>query len=113
MRPTKRNVKLFVITVVSALIFCAFLNILFCWFVLRIVPQKSDGTGNTLEGIFSIFSNNFSKKKDAAKNGMIATVPLINIMKEKYPNLAWISYLVSIFIMLSITVSFTTLGAGW
>lgn len=92
---------MFRIASVLGLAVCWIINILWVYFLLIIVPQTArpgEDEENTLEY--------------ARKHGLISTVPLINIINKKFPSLAWIAYLVNIFIMISITVSFITLGAG-
>jgi hypothetical protein len=48
----------------------------------------------------------------AGKLGEISTVPLIKIIEREYPQFLWIAILVDVFIMLSITVSYITVGTA-
>jgi hypothetical protein len=48
----------------------------------------------------------------AAEEGEIATLPLIRIIRQKYPQFTWIAVAVNAFIMISLTASFMTVGTG-
>jgi hypothetical protein len=48
----------------------------------------------------------------AGNLGEISTVPLIDIIKNQYPQFLWIAFLIDIFIVLSITVSYITVGTA-
>jgi len=72
------------------------LNILWAFYILKIVPQT--GTGISLAG--------------AEESGEIATIPLVEFIRMSYPQYNWIAILINLFIMVSITVSFITMGTG-
>jgi len=95
--PSKLNVHMFRAGAVLGIFTCFVLNILWCLFVLRIVPQYGD-----------------ISLEQAEEEGNISTVPLVQII-ETTPELhqfTWIAVLVQIFITTSITVSFVTLSSG-
>eukprot|EP00003_Mantamonas_plastica_P020915 TRINITY_DN3374_c0_g1_i1.p2 TRINITY_DN3374_c0_g1~~TRINITY_DN3374_c0_g1_i1.p2 ORF type:complete len:126 (+),score=44.48 TRINITY_DN3374_c0_g1_i1:374-751(+) len=98
-QPFKPDLKRFRNTVVAALATVFVLNVFWCLFILQIVPQTP-----TPDNPNSLLS--------AAEQGQIATVPLIDTINLKYPDLAWIAICVDVFIMLSITVSFITMAIG-
>jgi len=75
------------------------LNIIWCYYLLRIIPQVPI----TPDGVSLITTERL---------GEIATIPLIIIIKDQYPEFTWIAVLVDIFIMVSITVSYITIGSG-
>ncbi|KAL6073518.1 hypothetical protein QOT17_004822 [Balamuthia mandrillaris] len=72
------------------------LNIIWCYYVLKIVPQHGGSISLELAG----------------EEGHIATVPLIDIIRRDFPEYRWIAVLVDVFIMVSVTVSFITVGIG-
>lgn len=100
MKPTKLNIHVFQVAAVSGIVVCFALNVLWCLFILMIVPQTStDPNEPTLE--------------KALKEQQISTVILVDVLQKNYPQFTWISYVVSVFIMVSVTVSFVTLSTGF
>eukprot|EP01130_Rhizamoeba_saxonica_P017552 TRINITY_DN8535_c0_g1_i1.p1 TRINITY_DN8535_c0_g1~~TRINITY_DN8535_c0_g1_i1.p1 ORF type:complete len:508 (-),score=66.93 TRINITY_DN8535_c0_g1_i1:15-1538(-) len=91
-----RDIKLFMLSSVGGLFFVWLLNVLWCYFILGVVPQVS--------GDISLLN--------AQRNGSISTVPLIEIIRRDHPQFGWAAYTVDIFIIVSITVSYITLGTG-
>jgi len=83
---------------VLGLIVCWLLNIFWCLFILKIVPQTAEGTNSSLHS--------------AAAKGQPSTVPLVDILNSQHPEFKWVGYLVAIFIMISITVSFIAMSSG-
>ena len=85
---------------------CWLLNIVWCSNVLRIVPQTS----------FSNITNSTFSLEYASLHGEISTVPLdqtiqnTKVLNEKYGH--WVTPLINTFIVVSISVSFVTLGTG-
>lgn len=95
----------FVMAVCVGLTVCYVLNILWAYFVLRIVPQTdTDAIDNGMNPLITL--------EIAAKAGEISTIPISLIIRQKFPNFAWMSIAVSIFISLSISVSYMVMGAG-
>jgi amino acid permease len=92
----RRDIILFIVAAITGLFFVWALNVLWCYYILLIVPQTGDGI--SLE--------------HAAEEGDISTVPLIQVIKQNYPQFFWVAILVDVFIMLSITVSYITVGTG-
>lgn len=100
MKPTKLNLHVFQIAAVLGIAVCFLLNVFWCLFILMIVPQtSSDPNEPTLE--------------KALREQQISTVILVEVLQKNYPQFTWISYVVSIFIMVSVTVSFVTLSTGF
>lgn len=99
MEPTARNIKVFRAAYIMAVGTCWLMNVLWCSFILMVVPQKS----NTPDGI---------SLQRAAELGQPSTVPLVSILQEQYPQYAWLSYVVAVFIVVSITVSYIAMGSG-
>lgn len=50
--------------------------------------------------------------EQAARDGEISTVPVIEVIDAGYKQYHWVSVMVLAFIVLSVTVSFVTLGTG-
>jgi uncharacterized membrane protein len=96
MKPTKMNVQLFRAASVLGLVVCWLLNVFWCLFILRIVPQAQDPQKPTLPSL-----------QLAAKDGYPSTVPLVEILNTQHPEFAWVAYLVAIFIMISISVRYS------
>nr|XP_006823213.1 PREDICTED: uncharacterized protein LOC102806930 [Saccoglossus kowalevskii] len=87
--------------------------------IITTVPTVTD---HQTESIMSILLSTTSKYLvscfqnvslfNSKQEGEIATVPLTNIIKEEYPQFNWVAMLIQIFIMISITVSFLTIGSA-
>ncbi|CAE1317941.1 unnamed protein product [Acanthosepion pharaonis] len=92
------------------LITCAILNILWCWTVIEIVPQHCTPMIETNQSSHSPVTCN--SLESAKENGEISTKPLIRIMRHKHLSFFWVSKVVEVFILISITVSFLTIGIG-
>ncbi len=48
----------------------------------------------------------------AAENGCISTIPLTEVINQDTPTLTWIANVVEAFIIISVTISFITVGSG-
>jgi len=84
---------------VSGLFACGVLITLWTYFVMKAVPQlDTDENSPSLER--------------AMENGCISTIPLTEIVRGKQPSLRWVAHVVEAFIMVSVTVSFITVGSG-
>jgi hypothetical protein len=101
MQPTARNLHLYRFVAVLALVVCWFLNVAWCFFVLRIVPQEIDPT-----------NPNAPSLGRSAQLGESSTVPLIAILNTAHKEYTWIGYVVGVFIVISITVSFMAMSSG-
>mmetsp|Transcript_17787 Transcript_17787/g.45282 ORF Transcript_17787/g.45282 Transcript_17787/m.45282 type:complete len:655 (+) Transcript_17787:119-2083(+) len=73
------------------------LNIVWCFYILKIVPQ----TGGPISLLL------------AQQEGLISTDPLSVIIAQEYPQFTWVAILIDVFIMVSITVSYITMGTGF
>ncbi|CAH1244391.1 Hypp7295 [Branchiostoma lanceolatum] len=130
--PVTTQVKHFRGAVVAGISTCTVLNILWCWAVLHIVPQLPCSsmsivgnttasptvtpvsvvtTVSTLPPVSPACSQNLSLER-SANNGEIATLPLTEIIQTMHPEFSWVAILVQLFIMISITVSYLTLGSA-
>lgn len=96
--PTRRNVRMFQLAAVSAIVICTLINITWVLFVLKIVPQEDTEDKPSLHR--------------SADRGEISTVPVIEIIDASFPQYKWLGLLVQIFIITSITVSFITMSSG-
>jgi len=70
--------------------------VVWCYYILKIVPQ----TGHEI----SLLA--------AEEQGEISTEVLIQVIDNEYAQFAWVATLINTFIMMSITVSYITLGTG-
>ncbi|KAF0973176.1 hypothetical protein FDP41_008383 [Naegleria fowleri] len=93
------KIQIFRWSAILGLFVCFLINVLWCLFVLRIVPQEST-------------DKNYPSLHKSKEKGEISTVPIIEIIKLKYPQYVWLGYFVQFFISLSITVSFCTMSFG-
>ncbi|CAG2185055.1 unnamed protein product [Mytilus edulis] len=108
-KPDAKQIKNFRLSVIlgllTCLLTCMVLNVLWCWAVLDIVPQTSSFPCKT-----GICHSNISLARSKSL-GEISTIPLTEIIRTKYPEYTWVSLLVESFIVVSITVSFLVSGA--
>ncbi|XP_064638411.1 uncharacterized protein LOC135494407 [Lineus longissimus] len=120
-----QQVQSFRFAIIMGLLTCTVLNVLWCWAVLDIVPQldavtcvKGSLPGNHSKILFTnpskpdmVCLQNISLGRSAA-NGEISTIPLTQMIQNLYPAYTWVAFLVELFIMVSITVSYLTIGAA-
>jgi len=99
---SKREMMKCYIVVGSALTTIYVLNITWCWFLLGIIPQLPNPNDPQMPSLDA-----------AAQAGSIATIPLMKMVKLYYPQFLWITRLIDIFIVVSITISFITVGNGF
>jgi len=92
---TKRDLRNFITAIISGLFFVYLLNVIWCFYILKIVPQMGE------------ISLAMSEQR-----GEIATIPLITIIATQFPEYDWIATVINVFIMLSITVSYITMSTG-
>ncbi|XP_035692289.1 uncharacterized protein LOC118426845 isoform X6 [Branchiostoma floridae] len=130
--PVTTQVKHFRGAVVAGISTCTVLNVLWCWAVLHIVPQLPCSPMSIVENTTSsptitpisvvttvstsapvspACAHNLSLER-SAENGEIATLPLTEIIQTMHPEFSWVAILVQLFIMISITVSYLTLGSA-
>lgn len=104
------QIKKFRIALVMGLVTCLVLNILWCWAVIEIVPQHCP----SIVGINHSSSSTMEchSLKNANENGKISTQPLIKIIHQKSSAFVWVAIVVELFIIISITVSFLTIGTA-
>ncbi|KAF2071012.1 hypothetical protein CYY_007672 [Polysphondylium violaceum] len=99
---SKKEMMKCYIVVGSALTTIYVLNITWCWFLLGIIPQLPNPNDPAMPSL-----------EAAAESGSIATIPLMKMVKLYYPQFLWITRLIDIFIVVSITISFITVGSGF
>ena len=95
----------------GGVVLCWILNLLWCSFVLEIVPQTKAGRGGAtgggilnVSGSSSSFATENATLEYAAAHGQISTLPLTDIIKHE-PSLSewvWVAPLVDAFIVISI-----------
>lgn len=106
--PIKEQIKYFRLAVVMGMFTCTILNIGWCWAVLDIVPQLHTYECDTDNS--TVCQNEVSLEQSAVK-GEISTIPLTEVINRSYPTFKWVALLVELFIVVSITVSYLTIGA--
>lgn len=106
----KRQVSGFRFSIIAGLITCTVLNILWCWAVLDIVPQKE--ACYAYEMVNRTLCRHNSSLEEAGRLGEISTIPLTSVIKHLYPTFGWVATLIRLFIVISITVSYLTMGAA-
>jgi hypothetical protein len=99
MKPTVQSINAFRIASCAAILSCFVLNVLWCYFALRIVPQNStDPSMPSLER--------------SRKNQDPGFVPIVQMIAKSFPQYNWLSIIIQVFISLSVSVSFVTMSAG-
>eukprot|EP01027_Heterolobosea_sp_BB2_P018522 GEZU01026078.1.p1 GENE.GEZU01026078.1~~GEZU01026078.1.p1 ORF type:complete len:563 (+),score=72.96 GEZU01026078.1:174-1862(+) len=99
MAPTRRNLRVLRAASISALVICGAVTASWVLFILMVVPQDSaDPNEPTL--------------RQAAEKGQISTMPLAEVLRQRYPKYLWLTYVIQIFIVISVTASFVTLGSA-
>eukprot|EP00871_Galdieria_phlegrea_P005105 jgi/Galph1/5596/GphlegSOOS_G4278.1 len=91
-----RVVKLYRLSVVLGVLTCYILCTVWCLAVLLVVPQSS--SSDSLEGAYKL--------------GQISTVPLVSSLQKLDTVPRLVSFLVNVFICVSVTVSFVVMGSG-
>lgn len=107
--PLKNQIQNFRLSVILGLFTCAALNIGWSWAVLDIVPQLE--AYSCIHGNQTDVCHNDISLQRAALNGEISTIPLTTMINKSYPSFSWVAMLVELFIVVSITVSYLTIGA--
>lgn len=106
----RRQISRFRFSIVAGLVTCTVLNILWCWAVLDIVPQKEACFAYEMAN--HSFCRHNSSLEEAGRQGEISTIPLTSVIKHLYPTFGWVATLIRLFIVISITVSYLTMGAA-
>eukprot|EP01138_Halocafeteria_seosinensis_P005393 gb/GECG01005513.1/.p1 GENE.gb/GECG01005513.1/~~gb/GECG01005513.1/.p1 ORF type:complete len:1012 (+),score=102.88 gb/GECG01005513.1/:1-3036(+) len=95
----KSSISKFRFAVSAGVTTCWVLNIMWAFFVLKIVPQTVEEEGEV-------------SLENSKRNGEISTAPVIDVIDQDYEKYHWVSNLVTSFIILSVSVSYLTLGTG-
>nr|CAB3266257.1 sodium-coupled neutral amino acid transporter 3-like [Phallusia mammillata] len=136
------HVKGFRASIFAGLTVCMLLNIAWCWAVLSVVPQIESNCNGTIGVASLIGNQSSVLHGDevttatvpvttapvgaselvkcdpamslqgAKENGLISTVPLTQFIKKYRPDFDWIATLLQLFIMISVTVSYLTIGSA-
>jgi hypothetical protein len=93
---SRADMRRLVTASVSGLLAVYLLNVVWTLCVLRIVPQRGPAPSLQAAGLL----------------GQAATEPLVRVIEARFPALQWLALLVGLFVALSISVSFLTVGAG-
>jgi len=125
LKQTREEIIGFNLALFLGLTTCVILNILWCWAILAVVPQQDPCVINGLNESLSLISNlvnetqsngGFCSKpslKKAALNGQISTVPLTEILENgRHTYFQYVSFIVQLFIVISISVSYMTMGSA-
>ncbi|EDV29354.1 uncharacterized protein TRIADDRAFT_51586 [Trichoplax adhaerens] len=99
--------------VVAAKFTTGVINILWCYAVLYVVPQTCSPMIRDGISLANMTESGIPCQltlKWAAENGKISTVPLSIILKDFYPQYAWLALVIRLFIVLSTTLSYLTNG---
>ncbi|XP_060585069.1 uncharacterized protein LOC132741012 [Ruditapes philippinarum] len=107
--PYKHQIQNFRFAILLGLFTCTALNIGWSWAVLDIVPQLQNYKCNH-DNRTDVCHNDISLESAALK-GEISTIPLTTVINQHYPTFKWVAMLVELFIVVSITVSYLTIGA--
>jgi len=134
-RPKADQIRKLNAAVILGLTTCFFLNIMWCWTLLKIVPQTATCPKPTLQSTLSPPSSLLSGSggavgtngemsgdnggtcdaislENAHDKGDISTIPLSSVIEADHPQYSIVSIFVEFFIMVSITVSYLTFGSA-
>ncbi|KAF6022171.1 hypothetical protein EB796_019525 [Bugula neritina] len=103
----EHEVRYFRLSVIFGLITVYILEILWCWATLDVVPQIdpcSVSLSQTNNGTYCLPPD--YTLQSAAENGEISTIPFTKVINSLYPQYSWVATIISLFIMVSITVSY-------
>ena len=90
---------------------CFLLNIFWCFYVLQIVPQNAGDA--SIDADSAVHKYNFTTTlKKCYEDGQISTIPVARIINQYFPSYRWTVFFIDSFVIISITVSFLTLGKG-
>ncbi|KAF6021831.1 hypothetical protein EB796_019858 [Bugula neritina] len=95
------------ISTIFGLITVYILEILWCWATLDVVPQIdpcSVSLSQTNNETYCLPPD--YTLQSAAENGEISTIPFTKVINSLYPQYSWVATIISLFIMVSITVSY-------
>ena len=126
-KPRADQIRKLNLAVILGLTTCFVLNIMWCWTILKIVPQTPicpkptyESTANPIvsASIPSVGDSGDSGTCDAISlesshdKGDISTIPLSSVIEADHPQYSIVSIFVEFFIMVSITVSYLTFGSA-
>ena len=117
-RPRPDQIKKLNASVILGLTTCYFLNIMWCWTILKIVPQQNMCPKQSYETAMSLTTKGPQLKctpvslEDSHDAGEISTIPLSGVIEYHHPQYSVVSIFVEFFIMVSITVSYLTFGSA-
>jgi len=96
-------------SVAAGVVLCFALNVVWCVCVLQIVPQTS-GSSRLPPALDKLEVS----LEEAAEHGQVSTVPLVTVVEAdpRTEGFRWVSQCVAVFIVISVSVSFMTLGTG-
>jgi amino acid permease len=100
---TRKTLQHFRWSIITGILACYLLNLIWARFVLGVVPQTiadaaADGIAESLE--------------QAQAKGDIATIPVTAVISNDFPQFEWIRWTLSAFVITSILVSFNAIGLG-
>jgi len=107
---TAQGMSRFRLAVSGGVAVCWLLNVLWSAFILGIVPQtEAIAVADTAHPQLATLGVSLEQ---AERDGEISTVPAVKVIGALRPELGWVSTSVTAFILLSVTVSFVTIGTG-
>ena len=125
-KPRADQIRKLNAAVILGLTTCFVLNIMWCWTILKIVPQtdtcpKASYKSTLAPDTLAASSTVSSSKADTCEvisleashdKGEISTIPLSAVIEADHPQYSVVSIFVEFFIMVSITVSYLTFGSA-
>ncbi|UJR25547.1 hypothetical protein I4U23_006892 [Adineta vaga] len=125
LKQTRDEIIGFNVSIFLGLTTCVILNLLWCWSILAIVPQRSTCLSTNINESLHIVFNLMNESqihgkcilspslKKAEMNGEISTIPLSQILENgEYNYFQYVAFIVQLFIITSISVSFMTMGSA-
>ncbi|CAG5116794.1 unnamed protein product [Candidula unifasciata] len=120
----KKQISKYHAAVQAGLWTCVLLNIIWCWTVLEIVPQTVAKECAAESARLRLHVNSTAREESsytcvgemslesAAAKGEISTIPLTKLLKRDHPHFTWVAILIQVFILVSISVSYLTIGTA-
>ncbi|CAF3353316.1 unnamed protein product [Rotaria socialis] len=126
LKQTREEIIGFNVALFLGLTTCVILNILWCWSILAVVPQHSTCLSTNINETIQMAFNPLNESqirdrcmlyspslKKAALGGQISTVPLSEVLEnDEFKFFQYVSFIVQLFIVISISVSFMTMGSA-
>ena len=101
------SIRRFRTAVSSGITACYSINIAWCYFILRIVPQTDADAALLSDDELRAFSLEY-----AARKQLTSAMVLVDIIGVRFPTFEWVSSVIAAFVTISISISYLTMSLG-